>query len=146
VFKKLDHVSIVVTNIDETLKRYRNLFDWVPWDKGVTNIPEHGIKVALLPFGDNSVELIEPTDNRSRFAKFLKERGQGPFHLCFFIDDFDAKVKALKEKGLAVEEEEAKNLFPGHTVRLAWLPSEISGGFWIELVDVLSLPSEVSGI
>lgn len=145
VFKKLDHISVVVPDIDEALKRYKDLFDWLPWDKGVTDIPEHGIKVALLPFGHAGVELIQPTDTHSRFAKFFKKHGRGLFHLCFFVDDFEARIEALKEKGAAVEEEEAKNLFPGYRVKLAWLPSEIAGGFWIELVDIGSLPPEVAG-
>lgn len=111
-----------------------------PWDKGIVRNPEHGLQVVLLPIGDSFIELIEPIGPESRFSRFLKERGEGLFHLSIFTEDFDAEVKSFKAKGFPVQEEEAKNLFPGYTVRLAWLPPEATRGHWIELVDAASVP------
>ena len=138
--KRLDHVGIVVNDIDEALKLYSNMLDLSPWEKGIAKIPDKGLQVVLLGIGDNSIELIQPTDSQNREARFLKERGEGLFHLSIFTDNFDAEVKALKDKGFAVEEEETKTLFPGHTLRLAWIPPRDTRGVWIELVDSASVP------
>ena len=88
----------------------------------------------------NKFSEIQPTDSHNREAKFLKERGEGLFHLSIFTESFDAEVKALKDKGFTVEEEETKTLFPGHTLRLAWLPPKETRGVWIELVDSTGVP------
>lgn len=140
MFKKLDHVGIVVNNIDEALKSYMNILGLQPWDKGIVKISDKGLRVVLLRIGDNSIELIQSTDSQNREARFLRERGEGLFHLSIFTESFDAEVKALKGKGFTVEEEETKTLFPGHTLRLAWLPPKDTRGVWIELVDSASRP------
>jgi len=139
--KRLDHVGIVVNNIDDALTSYTNMLGLRVWDKGIVKIPEKGLQLVLLQIGDNFIELIQPTPgSQNREARFLKERGEGLFHLSIFTERFDAEVEELKGKGFRVEEEEIKALFPGHTVRLAWLPPRDTRGVWIELVDSASVP------
>jgi methylmalonyl-CoA epimerase len=140
MFKKLDHVGVVVNNIDEALKLYTKMLGVTPWDKGIVKIPEKGLQLVLLGIGDSFIELIEPSGSQSREARFLKERGEGLFHLSIFTESFDLEVERLKGKGFPVEEEEIKTLFPGYNVRLAWLPPRDTRGVWIELVDSASLP------
>ena len=52
----------------------------------------------IVPAGDISIELMEPTDSESWFGKYVEEHGEGLFHLNFFTDNFDTEIKALKEK------------------------------------------------
>ncbi|MGA2670255.1 MAG: VOC family protein [Dehalococcoidia bacterium] len=138
--KRLDHVGILVSNIDEALKLYSKMLGLTPWDKGIVEIPEKGVKVVLFQAGENAIELIEPTDPKSPEAETLRQRGEGLWHLSIFIDDFDSEVRALKAKGFPVKEEEIKSLFPGYTLRLAWLLPEDTRGVRIELVDAASDP------
>jgi hypothetical protein len=55
-------------------------------------------------------------------------------------DNFTIEVTELKQKGIALEEEQEKELFPGYNIRIAWIPPESTTGVWIELVDALSHP------
>jgi methylmalonyl-CoA/ethylmalonyl-CoA epimerase len=142
MIKRLDHVGIIVNNMDEALKSYTNILGLPPLDKGIIRLPDkEGVQLVLLRIGDNFIELIQPTNFQNREGRFLRERGEGLFHLSIFTESFDAEVKALKEKGFAVEEEEIKTLFPGYTLRLAWLPPKDTQGVWIELVDSASVPN-----
>jgi catechol 2,3-dioxygenase-like lactoylglutathione lyase family enzyme len=140
MLKKLDHVIMVVNNLEKAVKTYENIFHLVPEGGAIREIP--GIRIAMLPTKDGSrIELIQPApDSKKRHAEFLKKHGEGVMGLSGFIDDFDAEVKALKEKGIAVEEEVQPNVHPGYTLRLAWVPPQDGNGVWIELVDVNSLP------
>jgi catechol 2,3-dioxygenase-like lactoylglutathione lyase family enzyme len=140
MLKKLDHVIMVVNNLEKAVKTYENIFHLVPEGGAIRDIP--GLRLAMLPTKDGSrIELIQPApDSKKRHAEFLKKHGEGVMGLSGFIDDFDAEVKALKEKGIAVEEEVQPNVHPGYTLRLAWVPPQDGNGVWIELVDVNSLP------
>ncbi|MFC1901429.1 VOC family protein [Chloroflexota bacterium] len=135
-----DHFGIIVNNLDEAQKLYSNLLGLPPWDRGIVKVPEDGLQVVIFPYGDISLELIEPIDHETRFSKFLKEKGEGLFHICIFTDDFDNEVRELREKGFTLQEEDAKGPFEDHRIRLVWLPPETTRGHWIELVDAASVP------
>jgi methylmalonyl-CoA/ethylmalonyl-CoA epimerase len=141
--KRVHHIGMVVKNVDGALKQYIEMFGVKPWSKGVVEMRKEGLRVAHLDIdGGASIEFMEPTNSESRQGKFLKERGEGVFHINFFTDDFDADVKALRRKGVAVEVEEAKDLFPGYTLRMAWIRPADTRGVWIELADATSVPPE----
>jgi methylmalonyl-CoA epimerase len=136
---KFDHLGIVVKDIEEAANLYHEILGLTPWSMGVKEDSANGVRLLSLPTGDTFIELIQPVSSNNRFARFLRERGGGLFHLCFFADDFDKEVRALKEKGFTVEVETA-SIDPEHPFRLAWLPPESTPGVWIELADMAALP------
>lgn len=139
---RFDHMGIVVKDIDTAASLYHEMLGLTPWDKGVVEDSENGVRLLSLPSGDTFIELIQPISADNRFARFLRERGGGLFHLCFFTKDFDKDVGALKEKGFMVEEEVA-HISPEHPFRLAWLPPESTQGVWLELADMAAIPAEL---
>lgn len=140
MIKKVDHVTLVVNNLDNAVKAYGNILHLTPEGGSIRELPD--IRLAMLPTPEGArIELIEPkAAAQNRLARFLKENGEGVFGLSVFIDDFDAEVKALKEKGVTVEEEVQPSVHPGYPLRLGWIPPAEASGVWIELVDAKSLP------
>ncbi len=140
MLKKVDHVTLVVKDLDKTVKAYEKILHLTPEGGSIRELPD--IRLAMLPTRDGArIELLEPkATSKSRIAEFFKKRGEGVFGLSVFMDDFDAEVKALKEKGVTVQEEVQATVHPGYPLRLAWIPPEEVGGVWIELVDAKSLP------
>jgi len=140
MLKKLDHVIMVVNNLEAAVKKYQDIFHLVP--EGGANRDVGELKIAMLPTREGSrIELIEPKPtSKKRHAEFLRKHGEGVMGLSGFIDDFDSEVKALKEKGITLEEEVQASVHPGYPLRLAWIPPEGANGVWIELVDAKSLP------
>ena len=138
---RLDHVGIVVKNIEEALSLYGDVLGLVPWNRGILENKKTGQRMVITrPRGGTFVEFIQPpTRVESRHSRFLKEHGEGLFHLCFFSDDFDAEVSALKEKGFPVEEE-VVTIFPGVQFRIVWLPPQSTLGVWIEIADKAAIP------
>jgi len=139
IVNKVDHVHLIVSNLDETAKAFEKILGLKPWSLGIKDLP--GLRQTMLTPKDGArIELVQPTSDSERFYKVLKERGDGVYGLSIFIENFDEEVKKLKEKGVRVEEQTVEFLFPGHPFRLAWVPPEEGQMVWLELVDMEVLP------
>ena len=136
------HLGIVVKDLDSAAERYSDILGLAAWDKQVVEDPENGVRILSLPTGSTFIELIQPVRSDNRFARFLEERGEGLFHLCFFTKEFDREIESWEKKGYSAEIETA-NIFPDHPFRLAWLSPESTSGVWIELSDSAAIPEHI---
>jgi catechol 2,3-dioxygenase-like lactoylglutathione lyase family enzyme len=136
---KLDHVGHVVHDLEESRKLYEDRLGLVP--KRVMIHPKFDSKMAFYPFANIELELIQPSTMPEDYARrCLNERGEGIFHLSFVPDDYDAEVKAWREKGFTVEEIVAEEV--RGPIRLAFLKPEETHGLWIEFVDATNLSDQ----
>jgi catechol 2,3-dioxygenase-like lactoylglutathione lyase family enzyme len=62
----------------------------------------HAMRLALCSVGPMTYELIEPLDGPSTYAEHLERCGEGLHHLGYYVDDIDAAVAAMAERGYAV--------------------------------------------
>lgn len=62
----------------------------------------YAIGLALASAGAIDDELIEPLDGPSLYAEHLERCADGPHHLGCHVDDLDAAVAAMAERGYAV--------------------------------------------
>lgn len=108
---ELFQVGIVVRNLDESMKLYKDLLGIDSW-KVFENDPsthkftyhgkpvEHSFKAAFTMLGDLMVELLEPLEGEGIYRDFLNEHGEGLHHLGHIrVDDLDKAVKELEEAG-----------------------------------------------
>ena len=138
IVNKVDHVHLIVKNIEETLESYEKILGLTPWSLGIKNLP--GARQTMLTRKDGArIVLIEPNTEQNRFYKMFKERGEGVYGISIFIENYEEEVKKLKEKGVPLEET-STFLFPEHPFRLAWVPPEEGHGVWLELVEMEALP------
>jgi methylmalonyl-CoA/ethylmalonyl-CoA epimerase len=103
--KRIDHVAIVVQDLDAALQVYRDVLG-LPLAR-VEEVPAEKVKVAFLPLpeGDGEVELVQPTDEDTGIARFLAKRGEGMHHICFEVDDIQVAMDKMSASGLQVLEE-----------------------------------------
>lgn len=129
--KKIAHVAILVEDIDDALKFWR---DALGLELGhVEEVPSQGAAVAFLPLGDTEVELVQPLGEDSGLAKYLQKRGSGMHHLCFEVEDISAKLEELKAAGVRLINEEASTLEDGR--QIAFIHPKSTGGVLVELVQ-----------
>ncbi len=129
--KKIAHVAILVEDIDDALKFWR---DALGLELGhVEEVPSQGAAVAFLPLGDTEVELVQPLGEDSGLAKYLAQRGGGMHHLCFEVEDISAKLEELKAAGVRLINEEASTLEDGR--QIAFIHPKSTGGVLVELVQ-----------
>jgi methylmalonyl-CoA/ethylmalonyl-CoA epimerase len=96
--KKVDHIGILVSNLDEAIKLYKDCFD-AEVDK-IETLTERGVKAAILSLDQGTnLELLEPLPG-SNIAKVLENRGEGLHHIAFEVDDIDKDLNRLSEQGI----------------------------------------------
>ena len=95
--KKIDHIGIAVRSIAEARGFYEALGLEVA---SIEEVPQEGVRVAMIPCGESLIELLEPTSPESPVARFLEKRGPGIHHLCLATDDVDAASVALRAAGV----------------------------------------------
>ncbi len=130
--KKINHVAIVVSDIDQALSFWRDALGLELHH--TEDVPSQKSIVAFLPVGDSEVELVKPTSDDSGVAKFLAERGGGMHHLCFEVDDIEARLAEMKEKGVRLINETPMEL-PGR--KMAFIHPKSTGGVLVELYEVI---------
>ena len=131
--KKINHVAIVVQDIDEALGFWRDQLG-LELDH-IEEVPSQASKVAFMPVGGSEVELVQPTDPESGLGKYLEKRGEGLHHLCIEVDDIDAMLDLLKEKGVRLINEAPVDL-PGR--RMAFIHPKAGNGVLIELYQIVA--------
>ena len=129
--KKINHVAIVVRDIEESLRFWEESLG-LKLDH-IEVVPSQHSRVAFIPVGDSEVDLVQPTSSDSGLAAYLEKRGEGMHHLCVEVDDIDAKLAELKEKGVRLINQEAEVL-PGR--KMAFIHPKAGNGVLIELYQL----------
>ncbi|HEX3641010.1 MAG TPA: VOC family protein, partial [Ktedonobacteraceae bacterium] len=97
--RRIDHVAIIVRNIDQALAFYRDILGILPGE--IRDVPTEQVRIAFLPLGGpggSEIELIEPTVPDSSLAKFLEKRGEGLHHICLEVDNIEVALQEMQER------------------------------------------------
>jgi len=129
--KRIDHIAIVVDDIDAALGFWRDALGLEL--HGLEEVPEQKSIVAFLPASGSEVELVKPTTDDSGVARYLQKRGPGMHHICFEVDDLDAALVRMKEKGVRLINE-TPTLGAGGK-RIAFIHPESTNGVLVELYE-----------
>lgn len=132
--KRIDHVAIVVDDIDKALTFWRQALGLDL--EHIEEVPEQASRIAFLPTGESEVELVEPTTDDSGLARYLQKRGPGMHHICFEVDDIDEMLARLKERDIRLINESALSRSDGK--RYAFIHPESTGGVLVELYELAS--------
>ncbi len=127
---RIDHVAIVVNDIEAALRVYRDALGLRL--SQVQTIPDQDVKVAFLPAGDSEIELLEPINPDSGVARFLARRGEGMHHICLEVDDLDATLAELAAQGVELIDRAPR---VGAHGRIAFIHPKGSHGVLIELLE-----------
>jgi methylmalonyl-CoA/ethylmalonyl-CoA epimerase len=129
--KKIDHIAIVVPDIDEALKFWRDALGLEL--SHVEEVPEQESRVAFLPTGGSEVELVQPTTDTSGMARYMAKRGPGMHHISFAVDNIEEMLAQLQEKGVQLINEEPTIGAGGK--KIAFIHPKSTGGVLVELYE-----------
>jgi methylmalonyl-CoA/ethylmalonyl-CoA epimerase len=94
MIKKIDHVGIVVEDLDQALKIYSNLLGLKCVEK--REIEDVGLKIAVLQGAEIFIELLEYRNLNSEMVKALRGDRKGLNHVCYEVEQFDEVLKRLE--------------------------------------------------
>ncbi len=129
--ERIDHIAIVVNNLDETLQFYRDALG-LHVERVEDNATE-GVRIAFLPLGDSEIELLEPAQPDTGIARFLEKRGEGLHHVCVSVPDIDAALARLKAQGAELINDSPRVRPDG--IRYAFVHPRSTHGVLMELYE-----------
>ncbi len=98
MIKKINHIGIAVTSLNEAIKLYTEVFGLKV--KDIEVIEDQKVRTAILPVGESNIELIESTDPEGAIAKYIERKGEGLHHLALEVDDIQDTLGTLVNKGV----------------------------------------------
>jgi len=131
VVRKVDHIGVAVSNLEEALKIYTEVLGLKL--HGTEVVEEQKVRVAFLPVGDTEIELLESTDPEGPIAKFIEKRGQGMQHIALRVDDIDEALERMRQKGVRLIDEKPR--YGAGGARIAFLHPKSTGGVLVELCE-----------
>ena len=129
--KQIAHIGIAVHKLEDAIPFYENAIGLTV--EAIEEVESEGVKVAFLKVGETRIELLEPLHEDSAINGFLEKRGEGIHHVAFEIDDIDGRLEKLKNQGMRLVNEEAKD--GAHNSRIAFIHPKESNGVLVELCE-----------
>ncbi|MDD6383630.1 methylmalonyl-CoA epimerase [Mitsuokella sp.] len=134
MFKVLgvDHIGIAVADLKEVGAFWSEALG-LPAN-GEETVAEQKVTTGFFPTPNGSeIELLAATDEESPIAKFIeKNKGRGGIqHIALRVDDLEAALADLKEKGVRLIDEKPRKGAGG--AKIAFVHPKASHGVLLEL-------------
>ena len=132
--KRINHVALVVDDIDEALQFWRDGLGLKV--ANVEDLPSQGAVVAYLSTENQGqeLELVMPTESDSGTARFLNTRGPGMHHLGLEVEDLEDCLNKLRSMGVRLINEEPTVGAGGKLI--AFIHPESTYGVLVELSEL----------
>jgi len=125
---RVNHLGVIVDDMDAAIAGFR---DQLGLALAKTEVYADILDIAFLPCGDIQVELICPREDDDPAARYLREHGPGIQHVAFEVEDLEAALAELGERGVETLGE-APRAGADDTI-IAFLDPRSFGGILVEL-------------
>ena len=96
---RLNHVAIVVPDLNAAAALYRDVFN--ARISQAQDLPAHGVSTVFVHLDNTNIELLHPYGETSPVAKFLSNHPNGAIHhICCEVEDIQAAAATLTRRGL----------------------------------------------
>ncbi len=129
MIKQINHLGIAVKDLEKAREFYRSIFGLESSEPILGG--DGTIKVSMVEVGGVLIELLQPVGNEGVMAKFLEKHGEGFHHICYEVEDINAKIASLKAAGIEVLGE----VKPGAEGMIIFLHPRGTHGVLVELVE-----------
>jgi methylmalonyl-CoA epimerase len=131
MFTKIRVIHIAVNSVKEAAKDYSERFGLQA--SSSSELPELGIRNAMLPIGEAVIELIEPIDRaQGPLARFLQSRGEGVYMTGWEVDNLEETIQSLQKKGVRLINADPEARSKGANV---FIHPKSAHGVMIELLE-----------
>lgn len=131
MIEQVDHVGIVVQDLDQAIRLYRDAFGIEP--TAVYESLHTKARIAFIPVGQVNIELLQPVDNDSVMGKFLEKKGEGFHHIAYRVKDVDESLGILEAKGIKLVDQKSRKVRENE--RVGFLHPKSTNNVLIELIQ-----------
>ena len=130
MIKRVHHIGIAVNNLAESTAVFEKLLGM---KAEVHAAPCQKVTEAVFKIGDEvEIDLLEPLGQDSTVAKFLEKRGEGLHHIAMEVEDVNAGLKEMEQKGFQLIDKEGR---PGVAGQIGFLHPKSVNGVLVELIE-----------
>lgn len=98
VIRRLDHVAIAVRDTAAALAAFQGGYGLEVISS--EEIAQPRVRLTYIDCGNAMIQLVEPLDDESAVAEFLRANGEGLHHICFGVEDVPHGAAALSASGV----------------------------------------------
>ncbi len=133
MLKQIDHIGIMVRDLDRALEKYERVFRAKATHTEVNK--ELSRRFAFVPVGGVMLELVQPlVQGEGQAGPPLQEQSEGFTHIAYRVDNLDEMLAEMKEKGVRLRNERPR---PGtRGSRIAFISPEETNNVSIEFVEL----------
>ncbi len=128
---KIDHIGIAVNSIADGKTFWSEVLGLN--FEGTETVEPQKVTTAFFPVGESEVELLESTSPDGPVAKYIAKRGEGIQHVAFRVENIEAALAELKEKGVRLIDETPRKGAGG--AKIAFLHPKATKGVLVELCE-----------
>ena len=104
--KKIEHIGIAVSNLDEANSIYSKILGTDPYKK--ETVESEGVITSFFRLNNTKIELLQGLHDDNSISKFIKKRGEGIHHIAFEVEDIFSEIERLKKLGFEIINESPK--------------------------------------
>jgi len=127
--KKLEHIGIAVSNLDESEKLFEKLLGTTSYKR--EEVLSEGVITSFFQIGDIKIELLAATKADSPIAKFIEKKGEGIHHLAFESENITTELSKMNQNGFTLINESPKN--GADNKKIAFLHPKSTNSVLVEL-------------
>lgn len=126
---QIDHVAIVVKDLERTIRLYVDTLGFEQIYR--ETVADQGVEAVGLQAGESVIELLRPLDENSPIARYRGEAESRLHHTAYRVADLEAQLARLKAAGVRLIDEHPRA--GAHGNRIAFLHPKSTAGVLIEL-------------
>ena len=127
--KKLEHIGIAVSNLDESEKLFEKLLGTTSYKR--EEVLSEGVITSFFQIGDIKIELLASTKADSPIAKFIEKKGEGIHHLAFESENITTELSKMNQNGFTLINDSPKN--GADNKKIAFLHPKSTNSVLVEL-------------
>jgi methylmalonyl-CoA/ethylmalonyl-CoA epimerase len=127
----IDHIGIAAKSIDDASPFWTDVLGISA--AGKETVAEQKVVTLFLPVAGSELEVLESTAPDGAIAKFIGNRGEGVHHIALRVDNIDAALNELREKGVRLIDEKPR--YGAGGARIAFIHPQSTHGILLELVE-----------
>lgn len=104
--KKIEHIGIAVSNLEEANGIYTEILGLDPYKTEV--VDSEGVITSFFQTKNTKIELLQGLNENNAISKFIDKRGEGIHHIAFEVENIKQEIKRLKKLGFKIINESPK--------------------------------------